>query len=97
VLTGQCADYVAISERQGLARGVYGWLDDDMAFMRDWGFDVADVSRPVTVWQGAQDRMVPPGHGEWLAAHVPGARARLLPEHGHSRSRSRPTPKSSTT
>jgi pimeloyl-ACP methyl ester carboxylesterase len=97
VLTGQCADYVANSERQGLARGVYGWLDDDMAFMRDWGFDVADVSRPVTVWQGAQDRMVPPGHGEWLAAHVPGARARLLPEHGHSRSRSRPTPKSSTT
>jgi pimeloyl-ACP methyl ester carboxylesterase len=83
LLTGQYADYLADSERQGLARGVYGWFDDDMAFMRDWGFDVADVSRPVTVWQGAQDRMVPLAHGEWLAAHVPGARARLLQEHGH--------------
>jgi pimeloyl-ACP methyl ester carboxylesterase len=83
VLTGPYADYLADTGRAGLARGVHGWLDDDMAFIRDWGFDLEDVSRPVTIWQGAQDRMVPPAHGEWLAAHVPGARAQLLSEHGH--------------
>ncbi len=82
-LTGEYADYIADSGRVGLAAGVYGWLDDDMALMRDWGFELEDISGPVTIWQGAQDRMVPFAHGEWLAAHVPGAQARLLSGHGH--------------
>jgi pimeloyl-ACP methyl ester carboxylesterase len=83
VVTGEYAEHLAEGGRAGLAPGVYGWFDDDLAFIRDWGFDLQDVSRPVTIWQGGQDRMVPPTHGEWLAAHVPGARAKLLPDHGH--------------
>jgi pimeloyl-ACP methyl ester carboxylesterase len=82
-VTGEYAEHLAEGGRAGLAPGVYGWFDDDLAFIRDWGFDLQDVSRPVTIWQGGQDRMVPPTHGEWLAAHVPGARAKLLPDHGH--------------
>jgi pimeloyl-ACP methyl ester carboxylesterase len=82
-LSGEYADHVAEAGRAALAPGVFGWFDDDRAFIRDWGFDLQEISRPVTIWQGFQDRMVPPAHGEWLAAHVPGARARLLPDHGH--------------
>jgi pimeloyl-ACP methyl ester carboxylesterase len=83
VMTGEFAEYEAESTRAGLEYGVWGWFDDDMELLRDWGFALDDISCPVTIWQGAQDRMVPPAHGEWLAAHVPGARARLLPDHGH--------------
>ncbi|HEY8625856.1 MAG TPA: alpha/beta hydrolase [Solirubrobacteraceae bacterium] len=82
-LSGEFAEYFAEATRTGLQRGVYGWYDDDLAMIRDWGFELAGVSTPVTIWQGAQDRMVPFAHGEWLAAHVPGASARLLPDHGH--------------
>ncbi len=38
---------------------------------------------PVSIWQGAEDRMVPFSHGTWLAAHVPGASAHLDDDQGH--------------
>jgi pimeloyl-ACP methyl ester carboxylesterase len=81
-LTGELGAFLAGNIREGLQNGIWGWFDDDLAFVRDWGFELSALAVPVTVWQGAQDRMVPFSHGEWLAAHAP-VRARLLPEHGH--------------
>ena len=84
-VTGEFADYLAASFRAAVAGGVAGWRDDDFAFIADWGFTMADVGAgtPVAVWQGDRDMMVPYSHGRWLAAHIPGARAHLLPGEGH--------------
>ena len=82
-LTGEFAEFMAESIRRALSAGIWGWYDDDLAFVQDWGFDLASIQVPVTVWQGEHDRMVPFAHGRWLAAHVPGVRPRLLPDHGH--------------
>jgi pimeloyl-ACP methyl ester carboxylesterase len=82
-LTGEAADDLAALIREGLRDGVWGWLDDDLAFVRPWGFDPHAIDAPVAVWQGGRDRMVPGPHGPWLAAHVAGARPRFDAEHGH--------------
>jgi pimeloyl-ACP methyl ester carboxylesterase len=82
-LTGAFADHLAATINAALANGTDGWFDDDIAFLGPWGFDLASITVPVTVWQGDDDRMVPFAHGEWLAAHVPGARAALHQGEGH--------------
>ena len=84
-LTGEFADYLAASFRAAVAAGAVGWRDDDVAFTTGWGFTMAEAGEgaPVAVWQGDQDRMVPGAHGQWLAAHIPAARAHLLPGEGH--------------
>jgi pimeloyl-ACP methyl ester carboxylesterase len=53
-------------------KGVGGWADDDLAFLQPWGFDVGEVAVPVLIKYGLTDVLVPPAHGEWLAANVPG-------------------------
>jgi pimeloyl-ACP methyl ester carboxylesterase len=63
--------------------GVGGWADDDLAHMRPWGFDLERISIPVLVRYGATDVLVPPAHGEWLAAHVPGCVVKVDREAGH--------------
>ena len=82
-ITGEFGENLAASFRSAFRQGPWGWYDDDLAFLGDWGFDLTRIRVPVSIWQGRQDLMVPITHGEWLAAHIPGARAHLRPEHGH--------------
>jgi len=82
-LTGDYAASVAASLRAAVTNGIAGWRDDDIAFTADWGFPLDPMPVPVAIWQGDQDRMVPYAHGQWLAAHVPGARVHLMPGEGH--------------
>ena len=83
VLTGEYANFIAASFRLATENGIWGWFDDDIAFTKRWGFELSEITIPVTVWQGAQDMMVPLFHGEWLGSHVAGAKLELRPEHGH--------------
>jgi pimeloyl-ACP methyl ester carboxylesterase len=83
VITGEFADELAASTRAALREGVAGWRDDDLAFAADWGFSLDALAGRVAIWQGDQDLMVPFAHGQWLAAHIPGARVHLEPGAGH--------------
>jgi pimeloyl-ACP methyl ester carboxylesterase len=61
------------SSAEMFRNGLWGWIDDDLAFVESWGFDVAEISVPVEIRFGVNDVLVPASHGHWLAAHVPGA------------------------
>ena len=82
-LAGGLAEYLAFSGREGFAPGSEGWWEDAEAQVGAWGFEPADISVPVMVMHGRQDKFVPVGHGEWLAAHIPGVEARILDNDGH--------------
>jgi pimeloyl-ACP methyl ester carboxylesterase len=81
--TGELAEFLAETNRAAISTGPWGWVDDDLAFARDWGFELAEIGVPVAIWHGRHDAMVPTAHGEWLTRHVPGARSRILDEEGH--------------
>ncbi|CAN5901864.1 alpha/beta hydrolase [soil metagenome] len=93
-LTADLADMMARSLQRAAVDGVDGWIDDDLAFTKPWGFDVAAIAVPVAVWQGRHDRMVPFDHGQWLIDHIPTARSRLLDDEGHISLRPRRAPPS---
>lgn len=74
---------LAAALRWSVGDGIWGWFDDDIAFINNWGFDVRKIAKPTIVLQGAEDLMVPFAHGQWLARTIPGTRAILAAGEGH--------------
>ncbi|MDG6105228.1 alpha/beta hydrolase [Dactylosporangium aurantiacum] len=72
-------EIVAAAQRSGPAP----LIDDDLAFVRPWGFPLAAVTAPVLLMHGAADRMVPSVHADRLAARLPTATLRIIPSEGH--------------
>ncbi len=83
VLTRELAQYIVDCTRSGLAPGAEGWWEDDVALMEPWGFELSSIRTPVLLYHGRQDRFVPFGHGQWLAAQIPGVQAELTDDDGH--------------
>jgi pimeloyl-ACP methyl ester carboxylesterase len=82
-LTSDLAEYFHGNMTHGIGDSSDGWIDDNLAFVMPWGFELSAITRPVLVVQGGDDLMVPRQHGEWLAANVPGAESRIDDAHGH--------------
>jgi pimeloyl-ACP methyl ester carboxylesterase len=83
VLNAGLAEELIAVTGEGIRATREGWLDDDLAFVKPWGFDIGSISVPLQLWQGRQDMMVPPAHGEWLAEHISGVDVRFSDDDGH--------------
>jgi pimeloyl-ACP methyl ester carboxylesterase len=64
-------------------RSTEAMREEYRAWARPWGFSPADVAVPVVVWQGDDDRWVPPALGRQLADAVTRGRVRACPGEGH--------------
>ena len=82
-LTPDVAEESAAGFRHALVEGFYGWMDDDLAFVEPWGFDISAIGQPVELWQGDDDFMVPHAHGQWLASKIPTAQLKFVAGEGH--------------
>lgn len=82
-LTPEVAEVEAEMFRRALSVSYDGWIDDDLAFVRDFGFDISKIDKPVVIYQGDDDFMVPHAHAYWLKKHIPTAKLNFVPGHGH--------------
>ena len=67
----------------GFANGWHGYFDDNVAMISPWGFEVTSIEKPVHLFYGDADLMVPPSHGAWLASNISGVVTHHRPLEGH--------------
>jgi pimeloyl-ACP methyl ester carboxylesterase len=81
-LSGAWATLGADAVRAGAA-GPGGLIDDDVAYVAPWGFDVTRIDAPVLLVQGGEDRVVPPAHADWLLRQCRRPELWFRPHDGH--------------
>ncbi len=81
-LAGQWA-WLARIAGEAIEGGPEGMVEDELATTAPWGFAVDQISEPVLIVHGGQDRTVPASHGAWLARHGRPAELWMRPDDGH--------------
>jgi pimeloyl-ACP methyl ester carboxylesterase len=76
---------IAQTHADAVRGGIDGWVDDVLALgnQHGWGFDLADISVPVLLWHGADDKFSPPSHAEWLYGQISTATLDMQPTLAH--------------
>ena len=73
----------AVAELEANRQDGAGWIDDDLALLRPWGFEPEAIAVPVRLWQGDVDVLVPPAHSRRLSARIPAAELVVVAGAGH--------------
>jgi pimeloyl-ACP methyl ester carboxylesterase len=69
--------------KESMRQGTGGCVADYRIFGDPWGFELGDVTVPVDIWEGAEDRTGPPDYRDLLLRSLPEARLFVVPDEGH--------------
>jgi pimeloyl-ACP methyl ester carboxylesterase len=62
-----------------------GFVRDNLSWLGAWDFELGQVTAPVRLVHGADDRMVSAKHGQWLHERLPNSETHVVPGgHGHA-------------
>ena len=81
-LAGEWGWFESVVE-PALKDGPGGLIDDDLAYVAPWGFDLAAIRAPVLLLHGTADRIAPVAHAEWLASRIASAELWRATDEGH--------------
>ena len=79
----ECARVLCEAGAECFAQGVSGLIADSELLYRRWAFHVSKIERPVHMWQGLDDRLVPDAINHEVAQRMPGAIWHPVPNAGH--------------
>ena len=74
---------LCFSMSDALRDGAIGYADDEYAFLQNWGYESKDVSVPVGIWQGLDDRSVSPHMARWLNENIVNPELNLFEDQHH--------------
>jgi pimeloyl-ACP methyl ester carboxylesterase len=67
-----------------MAPDLSGYADDNHLILIDWGFEVRDVAKQVSIWNGTQDKLVSVNHATWLNEQIAGSELHILDGQNHT-------------
>ena len=71
------------SFREAVRGGQAGLVSDARIYISGWAGWLEEITAPVLLWHGEEDRIVSPGMGRSVARAIPGCRAVFLTGDGH--------------
>ncbi len=77
------AEPYAAMRREAFRQGPAALAHELALVARPWGVRLEDIRVPVHLWHGERDVSTPVAMGRYLAATIPGCRARIVPDAGH--------------
>ena len=76
-------DHALAFVREAVRQGTEGCVQDYRIFGSPWGFALEEITVPMQIWEGGDDRTGPPGYRAFLQRHIPQATVTVVPGEGH--------------
>ena len=71
------------SQIESMRQGTKGAAQEIHLFTQPWGFDLADITLPISLWYGEHDVNTPPAMGHYMHNLLPNSTLKIIPNQAH--------------